>query len=175
MPKIGADLANTQDEDAPAWIDSEDERIVVSLVSDTRLRKLRRREGEDLIDGTEYTKRLQDHFERLYPRPEWAKISEHIHRKKRRRTSGSESSGDCEDSDTISVDLDNLSSQPLSKLLQSSNSLTQTPNKNSTARKLRPDNLDIQRSKDVGGVQPVNPLLLLELLSIANNSLSSPQ
>ena len=129
IPKVRADLTETQDEDAPAWIDSEDERIVVSLASDTRLRKLRKREGEDLIDGIEYMKRLQDQFERLYPRPEWARTLGHTHRKKRRRTSESESSGDPEDSDAMSINLDNLSLQPLSKLLQSTNSLTQGPNK----------------------------------------------
>lgn len=42
-----------------AWIDSDDERITISLATNTRLRKLRNYEGEDIVNGKEYTKRLR--------------------------------------------------------------------------------------------------------------------
>lgn len=129
---------------------------MVSLASDTRLRKLRLTEGEDLINGKEYIKRLQQQFERLYPRPDWADASTtQKPRKKRRGTSAPESSEDGEDSDAMSVDLEDISLQPLSKLLQSAAPLTKAFNTDSAYRKLRPDTIDVQRTKDIGGVQPV--------------------
>jgi U3 small nucleolar RNA-associated protein 18 len=44
---------------APVWEDSDDERILVSLASNPRLRKLRLMESEDLVNGKEYTERLR--------------------------------------------------------------------------------------------------------------------
>lgn len=58
---------------APAWQDSDDEKLMVSLASDHRLRKLRRTEDEDVITGKEYARRLRQQFEKLNPAPEWAK------------------------------------------------------------------------------------------------------
>lgn len=46
----------------PAWEDSDDERILVSLGSEARLRKLRRTEEEDIINGKEYTRRLRKQY-----------------------------------------------------------------------------------------------------------------
>ena len=48
--------------DPPAWEDSDDERITVSLATTPRLRKLRKHEGEDLVSGTEYTRRLRRQY-----------------------------------------------------------------------------------------------------------------
>ena len=131
---------------------------MVSLASNTRLRKLRRAKEEDLIDGKEYVKRLQQQFEMLYPRPSWAKAADtRKHRKKQRRTSVSGSSEDEEDSDAMSIDLDDISSQPLSNLLQSTAPLTKNPyDEASPFRQLRPDHIDVQRSRDVGESQPVS-------------------
>ena len=138
---------------APAWVDSEDEKIVVSLASDTRLRKLRTMEADDLVNGKEYIKRLQLQFERLYPRPAWALQAESGHRKKRRK--GLSSSADENDSDS-SMELDEIESQPLLKLLQSTDALTEAQSSTSGGKRtLRAGILDIQRSKDIGPVQPV--------------------
>lgn len=41
------------------WDDSDDERVVVSLADNPRLRKLRVTEEENLISGKEYQKRLR--------------------------------------------------------------------------------------------------------------------
>lgn len=46
----------------PAWEDSDDERMMVSLMSVPRLRKLRTFEGEDVINGKEYTGRLRRQY-----------------------------------------------------------------------------------------------------------------
>jgi len=42
-----------------AWEDSDDERVVVSLADNPRLRKLRVTEDENLISGKDYQKRLR--------------------------------------------------------------------------------------------------------------------
>jgi len=44
---------------APVWEDSDDERMMVSLASNPRLRKLRITESEDLVNGKEYMERLR--------------------------------------------------------------------------------------------------------------------
>lgn len=142
----------------PAWVDSDDERIAVSLASNPRLRKLRRTEAEDVVSGKEYTRRLREQYERLYPAPGWA--SQEQRSKKRRRISEADSSSERDDSvDEMSMDDDSesLSAQPLARLLQNASplSLTSTTNASSSA-KLRPELIDIQRSKDVGGTQPVS-------------------
>ncbi len=163
-------LAQTSEDDeqdashyqqAAAWIDSEDEHIVVSLASNPRLRKLRLTESEDLVNGKEYTKRLRRQFERLYPVPEWANPAavQKASPRKRRRTSGSPNSSDEDVSaDDMSINPDDLSAQPLAKLLQSTTGFIQpTVSTGSSARKrLRPEVIDIQRTKDVSGVQPVS-------------------
>ena len=45
-----------------AWEDSDDERLVVSLASVPRLRKLRRTEAEDVISGKDYVRRLRKQY-----------------------------------------------------------------------------------------------------------------
>lgn len=144
--------------DPPAWADSEDERIVISLASDKRLRKLRLTENEDLIPGKVYIKRLQQQFERLHPAPTWTHPKIVGPRKKRRRKL--ESDGSTESSDEVPDYVDDLSTQPLAKILQSTDPLTQSSSFSSSVvqRKLRPEAIDIQRSKDIGGTQPVSHL-----------------
>lgn len=158
--------------DPPAWEDSDDERIMVSLGSVPRLRKLRITEAEDVISGKEYAKRLRrqyvhaviyicggntdrSRFERLYPVPEWADAAT-ASKKKRRR--GSEAAGSSEEEsseDDMDVD-DDVAAQPLAKLLRDAESLTKaTANRPNKRRKLRPEVLDIQRTKDISGTSPV--------------------
>lgn len=146
--------------DAPAWEDSDDERMVVSLTSVPRLRKLRKTENEDLINGKEYARRLRRQFERLYPTPEWATPATRRPSKKRRKISENEGSSADEDaSSDEDMDIDgedNLSAQPLAKLLKDADSLTRRTEKGlGKKRKLKPEVLDIQRTKDISGMQPV--------------------
>ena len=159
------DLAPSDDGNAAAWVDSDDERIVVSLTSSPRLRKLRTAESEDLVNGKEYSKRLRRQFERLHPVPGWANPStarEVVSEKRRKLSTASGSSEANASADEISVGTDHLSTQPLAKLLQNTNRLTQPKSTSSTTRKqLRPEVIDIRRTKDVGTAQPVSRLLSL--------------
>lgn len=148
-----------------AWVDSDDERIVVSLASHPRLRKLRVTESEDLISGKEYTKRLQRQFERLYPVPDWANPAAASQAsKKRRRKSNPDSSSDDTSVDDMSVDSDELSVQPLAALLQDTTGFLKVPSSSRARRKLRPEVIEIQRTKDVGLPQPVSSLIIPVIL-----------
>ncbi|KAI9824909.1 MAG: hypothetical protein M1832_001514 [Thelocarpon impressellum] len=132
--------------EAPAWEDSDDERLMVSLAGGARLRKLRVSAAEDMVNGKEYTKRLRRQFERLYPVPDWALPSGRNPPTKRRASEANNSSADDMDVD------EELSVQPLAKLLQSTESLTRgSSGKRGT---LRAEVLDIQRTKDIPGTQP---------------------
>ena len=153
----------------PAWVDSDDERMMISLASSPRLRKLRVSDAEDLVNGKEYTKRLRRQFERLNPIPDWANPSATKRPRKRRRTSSdADSSEGGSSGDEMAIDGGELSVQPLAKLLQNADSLTRTtPTTPSGRKRLRPEVIDIQRTKDVGGIQPVSsypPPYLLHVL-----------
>lgn len=83
---------------APAWVDSDDANIQVSLASHTRLRKLRDAPAEDTVGGREYERRLRRQYEQINPTPEWAsKARKKLHPKRRRSTSGSELGDEVED------------------------------------------------------------------------------
>ncbi|RJE25948.1 hypothetical protein PHISCL_01717 [Aspergillus sclerotialis] len=138
--------------DAPpaAWHDSDDERLTISLASHQRLRKLRLTESEDVVTGKEYVRRLRRQFQRLHPVPDWADPN-----KQRKNTGDGDSDSNLDDMDTDNED-NQMSTQPLAKLLQGSADLTRIED-NTRAdgkRKLRQEVLDIQRLKDVGGNQP---------------------
>ncbi|KAH0553231.1 hypothetical protein GP486_006606, partial [Trichoglossum hirsutum] len=159
VTKVGSAHETTKTTaDAPVWEDSDDERMMVSLASNTRLRKLRLTESEDLVNGKEYTERLRRQFERLYPLPEWASYAKEPANKRRRRSPGATyPSGDEEMSsqDDMEIDEEELSAQPLAKLLQNANGLAlDTEASAIRSAKLRPEVLDIQRTKDVGDSQP---------------------
>jgi len=98
-------------ETGAAWYDSDDEKLSVSLTSSNRLRKLRRTEDEEFVNGKVYTRRLRQQFERIYSVPEWAVPPER--RLKIRQVNAEE-----EDEDILPTD-------PLSALFQSSARLTQ--------------------------------------------------
>ena len=51
--------SSAEDSEEPAWVDSDDDQVRVSLSSNPRLRKLRVTAAEDVISGREYTKRLR--------------------------------------------------------------------------------------------------------------------
>ena len=159
------DPAPSDDGNAAAWIDSDDERILVSLTSSPRLRKLRIAESEDLVNGKEYSKRLRRQFERLHPVPRWATRSaarEVVSKKRRKLSAASRCSEGNISADEVSVGTDDLSTQPLAKLLQNTNRLNQPTSTSSNTRKqLRPEVIDIHRTKDVGTAQPVSQLLSL--------------
>ncbi|KAL2271226.1 hypothetical protein VTJ83DRAFT_597 [Remersonia thermophila] len=136
------------EEEAPAWQDSDDERLAVSLAGATRLRKLRQTEAEDVVTGTEYVRRLRQQYLRLYPQPEWAKGTG----TKRRRRSSAASDGSSADSD-VEVDSDAESidgPSPLDAFLRDASSFAAAGSDSSRKRrKLRPETIDIQRTRDI--------------------------
>jgi len=133
-------------EEAPAWEDSDDERLTVSLATATRLRKLRNTEAEDLVSGTEYARRLRQQYLRLYPVPEWA--NDAAAGSKRRRRSSAASNSSASDMDVDSDGEPTASPLPLDTFLRSAASFLPDSH-TSKRRKLRPETLDIQRTRDI--------------------------
>ncbi|KAK0283686.1 U3 snoRNP protein [Friedmanniomyces endolithicus] len=161
-----------------AWEDSDDERTLVSLASVPWLRKLRRTEAEDVVNGKDYSRRLRQQFELLHPRPQWAQHAIQKPAHKKRRFSGSDDDEAASDKDMDSDDIP--SSAPLSKLLRDAESLVRSSGPaTGKKRKLRPEVIDIQRTKDIAGVQPsaitslsFHPTLPLLLSSGPSSTLS---
>lgn len=146
--------ANSEDgHGGAAWEDSDDERLTISLAGNTRLRKLRTYEGEDHINGAEYTRRLRRQFERLHAVPEWAQAGERPAKRRRRSSAGSGSSISS-DEDAMDVDEEDLSTLPLARLLRDSTLLTRASTSPAKRTKLRPEVIDIQRTRDLPGSQP---------------------
>ena len=157
---LDEDPPHSDNSDEAAWVDSDDERLTITLASNPRLRKLRISESENMINGKEYVKRLRRQFERLYPAPDWADRSiakYHNHQKRRRASSSSDSSEAAVSGDDITIGSEELAAPPLARLLQNSGGFAQpVPNASSQKRKLRPDFIDMHRSKDIGISQPVS-------------------
>ncbi|KOS16681.1 putative U3 small nucleolar RNA-associated protein 18 [Escovopsis weberi] len=153
------------DPNAPVWEDSDDERLAISLADNTRLRKLRVTEAEDVISGTEYTRRLRQQYQRLNPVPAWVKDAQGRPSKRRWRSaaaaasdgssggSGSDDGGSDSDSDGGDV-----SAQPLEAFLRDVNNLAGGTNRR---RQLRPEIIDIQRLREI----PDKHLAAVECLS----------
>ncbi|KAK0659219.1 putative U3 small nucleolar RNA-associated protein 18 [Cercophora samala] len=141
--------------DKPAWEDSDDERLTVSLAGVGRLRKLREFEGEDVVNGTAYSERLRAQYLRMYPLPEWARPAEKKTRRTRRRSSaaggGSEesglSAGEEMDSDEEGEEYDDV--LPLEQFLRDVNAFAEDDTRSTKRRKLAPETLDIQRTRDI--------------------------
>ncbi|KAL9631723.1 MAG: hypothetical protein Q9204_004104 [Flavoplaca sp. TL-2023a] len=161
------DADDSADEPEAVWHDSDDDRIVVSLQANPRLRKLRICEDEDLVNGRQYAKRLRRQFELLNPVPLWVGQSrakrktdnDLDHNNNNNNTAFPISDPDSSSEGAMSVDSDQLLAPPLAKLLQQPGALlsSETDTRRSK-RKLRPEVIDMQRTKDVGVAQP--PLLV---------------
>jgi WD40 repeat protein len=132
--------AKPTDGNAPVWEDSDDDRLAISLAGATRLRKLRQTEAEDLVSGTEYSRRLRQQYLRLNPLPAWARDADGRPSKRRRSSAASDSSAD-DDSDS------EISAQPLEKFLRDVNSLAGAGS--TKKRRLRPEVIDIQRTREI--------------------------
>ncbi|KAI9712423.1 MAG: hypothetical protein M1820_001636 [Bogoriella megaspora] len=170
------------EKDRPAWEDSDDERMMVSLATVPRLQKLRNYEGEDLINGKEYIKRLRRQFELLNPVPEWAKYAvSRPPRKRRKSHAQSQDSSENDDSSASEMDINSgtISAQPLASLLRDASALTRSPSSTFHNRKLRPGVIDIQRQRDITDPGPssitslsFHPTLPLLLSSGPSSTLS---
>lgn len=58
----------------PAWVDDEEETILVNIAKRNRLRKLRKEEDETSILGLDYESRSRAQFVKLNPGTEWAQL-----------------------------------------------------------------------------------------------------
>lgn len=164
-------------EAAPAWEDSDDERLTVSLAGATRLRKLRTTEAEDTVSGTEYARRLRQQYLRLYPLPEWARDAAASGKKskgRRRRSSASQGGDDSSDASSEDSDDETLDNTlPLEAFLRDANSFNGAGARK--RRKLRPETIDIQKTRDMPDVHkaavsslsfhPKHPILLSSSVS----------
>lgn len=139
--KAGQDTP--QDDNAPAWEDSDDERLTVSLAGVSQLRKLRISADDDVVSGAEYARRLRRQFLVLNPLPKWAKDPEGRPAKRRRRSSAaaSDSSASSDDGD------EELSAAPLEKLLRDVGRLAGRGEEK--RKRLRPEVIDIQRTRPI--------------------------
>lgn len=151
--QLTASVKNVAEETGqkPAWEDSDDERLTVSLAGVRQLRKLRETEADDLVSGTEYTRRLRQQYLRLNPLPSWAKASAADRKTKRRRRSSAAASSASESSaeSDASSDEDDVdpSALPLEKFLRDASLLNGEGRRK--RRKLRPEVIDIQRTRDI--------------------------
>lgn len=164
------------EEDQPAWDDSDDERLVLSLASVPQLRKLRETAEDDMVNGKEYARRLRKQYERLYPAPEWAAHAAGKAKKRRRTMDDDEESGE-ESASDMDVD-DDLSTQPLARLLKDADILSRNAASGpAKRRKLQPGTIDIQRLKDVSKAGPVSPYCVFVLTRMLTtiSSLQSPR
>ena len=150
-----AQAEETEDEDdKPAWDDSDDERLVVSLASVPQLRKLRDTEEDDMVNGKDYVRRLRRQYERLYPFPDWAAHASGKTKRKRRHIEEDES--DVGSASDMDVDEDDLSTLPLAQLLKDADIMSRTSKTSSKRRKLQAGTVEIVRLKDVAGAGPVS-------------------
>ncbi|ROW01676.1 hypothetical protein VSDG_02056 [Cytospora chrysosperma] len=156
----------------PAWEDSDDERLTVSLAGVKQLRKLRKSEADDMVSGTEYTRRLRQQYLRLNPLPSWAKEASSDKKAKRRRRSSAASSGSGSASGSElsgGEDDDDMTALPLERFLRDVSAVNGDGGRRKK-RKLRPEVIDIQRTRDIpdthrGPVDslsfhPLHPVLL---------------
>lgn len=141
-----AKIEEAPDKDIPAWEDSDDERLTISLADASQLRKLRISEAEDVVSGTEYTRRLRQQYLRLNSLPEWAREAEARPAKRRRRSSAAGSDSDFSDDATVNDDAE-ASALPLDAFLRDASALKERVSHG--VRKLRPEVIDIQRSRDI--------------------------
>ncbi|KAI9255595.1 WD40-repeat-containing domain protein [Phascolomyces articulosus] len=124
----------------PAWEDEDDARLMVSLLSADRLKKLRKEEDEDIVNGLEYEKRLRTQHAKIYPRPDWATLPSEL---KRKRDDGS-------DNEQYEDD-DQLDDEERLDLLKSTYGILQLRRENRTL----PSNfLDIKRYKNANQMSP---------------------
>jgi U3 small nucleolar RNA-associated protein 18 len=171
---VAAKAVESDDENGkPAWEDSDDERLVVSLASVPQLKKLRETAEDDMVNGKDYARRLRKQYERLHPAPDWATHATGKANKKRRRTMDDDESGE-ESASDMDVDDEDLSTQPLARLLKDADILSRTSRSSAKRRKLQAGTIDIQRLKDVAKSGPVSVTTLFPRAIPTNKRYSLP-
>ncbi|OWB62085.1 hypothetical protein B5S31_g2364 [[Candida] boidinii] len=145
--------SDKENDDADAWYDSDDENITISLISNDKLKKLRKKETDDSISGNSYIRRLRNQFERIYPKPEWANKFEEDEEDRVKDSDDDENEDDEDEENVKNKDNDDVvsSSNPLIQFLKTNKSL----NVDSKQLKLIPANkIDISRLTDANIKHP---------------------
>lgn len=65
------DDSDYSSDESDAWVDSDDEKLHVSLMNTNKTKKLRDTYQEQVINGRKYIQRLRNQFEKIYSRPKW--------------------------------------------------------------------------------------------------------
>ncbi|KAF9400149.1 U3 snoRNP protein [Mortierella sp. AD011] len=116
----------------PAWFDADDKALTISLKSVNRLKKLRKEEDEDVVNGVDYEQRLRKQFEKVYPVPSWAMPD----RKRRRGAMGGDSDSEYSDEEVEQED---------NSLLTSSKGFLE---KSARLKTLSPESISVTRVKN---------------------------
>ena len=155
-----------------AWVDSDDERVVVSLMSQNKLKKYRETFTDDFVSGTDYIRRLRAQYQRVYPVPSWALPRPEQEAKRRRVDADTDGDAGSEE-EHMESDIEGAegvanSAAPLSEFLQSTGGYISKEKKG----RLRPGRINISRLKDANhqrqqqsavesvSFHPTHPLLL---------------
>lgn len=134
------DSEEEEDKNA-AWVDEDDKRLKISLSASNITKKLRNDIDEDIVDGVEYSRRLRQQFNKIYPKPNWAMLPSEIKEARKRKSMDS----DDEDEDDENKDEDELDEETRLDLLKSTMGILSRRSKNST---ISPRKLDILRLKN---------------------------
>lgn len=153
------DIDHDESDDEAAWIDSDDEKARVTLLSN-KLKQYRQAPEEQTVSGASYVTRLRSQFEKIYPRPEWAdKFGDEEEDKKKQEEDYTE---EAEEDSSVGIN-----TAALTTILNSTNNYIKT-----STKLLPPTKLDIMRLKDAnidrrsrGAVygmsfHPLHPLLI---------------
>lgn len=153
------DIDHEEENYEAAWVDSDDERANVALLSNN-LKQYRRAPDEQTVSGAAYVSRLRSQYEKIYPRPEWAdKFGDE---KGGKKEEDEDYSNEAEEDSSVGIN-----TAALASILNSTNNYIKT-----STKLLPPTKLDIMRLKDAnisrrsrGGVygmsfHPLHPLLI---------------
>ena len=133
------------DDDEMAWVDSDDEKLNISLIASDRLKKLRRHPDDVCISGKAYTTRLRSQFEKIYPRPEWVNKFE-----QQLKEAGDSDDEDRDDDNDVDMDQDDeslkkqMTPATLSKLLSTTHQFLASKQ----LKLISPTRISITRLKD---------------------------
>ncbi|KAG5417946.1 UTP18 [Candida metapsilosis] len=164
-----AELEDELEDGEDAWVDSDDEKLNISLTSSDRLKKLRKTPEDDLISGKAYMLRLRSQFEKIYPRPAWVdKLAQDDDEEDDEETNSSDDDIVLDDEEGNQDQVNGKETAALSKLLSSTHQFIVTKQ----LKLISPSRISITRLKDAnyqklskGAIQaisfhPTHPILL---------------
>ncbi|KAI8079668.1 WD40-repeat-containing domain protein [Gilbertella persicaria] len=140
-------------DDTAAWEDEDDKNLKISLTATNITKKLRNDTDEDIVDGVEYTRRLRKQFNKIYPKPDWARLPSEIQAEDRKRKA---SDSDDEDNDDIK-DEDQLDEETRLDLLKSTMGILDKRTKKTS---ISPKKIDILRLKNANRAVPRSKALI---------------